>query len=68
MNIKIVNGVISSDYLHIFVSIPPHISVSEFVQRAKGRTSRRIQQEFAELKKVYWGKNFWGRGYFSTTK
>ncbi len=46
MNIRIVNGVISSDHLHILVSIPPNIAVSEFVQRAKGRTSRRIQQEF----------------------
>lgn len=67
MNIRIVNGVISSDHLHILVSIPPNIAVSEFVQRAKGRTSRRIQQEFPELKKRYWGKHFWGRGYFSTT-
>jgi hypothetical protein len=58
---------IISDHLHIFVSIPPHISVSEFVQKAKGRSSRRIQQEFLELKKTYWGKHFWGRGYFSTT-
>ncbi|WP_419235590.1 IS200/IS605 family transposase [Rickettsia endosymbiont of Nabis limbatus] len=67
MNIRIVNGVISSDHVHILVSIPPNIAVSEFVQRAKGRTSRRIQQEFPELKKRYWGKHFWGRGYFSTT-
>lgn len=34
--------------------------------RAKGRTSRRIQQEFPELKKRYQGKHFWGRAYFST--
>ncbi|MCC8417011.1 MAG: IS200/IS605 family transposase, partial [Rickettsia endosymbiont of Bryobia graminum] len=33
MNIRIVNGVISSDHLHILVSIPPNIAVSEFVQR-----------------------------------
>jgi putative transposase len=67
MNIRIVNGVVSSDHLHILVSIPPQIAVSEFVQRAKGGSSRRIQQEFPELKKTYWGKHFWGRGYFSTT-
>ena len=65
--IKIENGVISSDHLHIFVSIPPHIAVSEFVQKAKGRSSRKIQLEFPELKKRYWGKHFWGRGYFSAT-
>jgi putative transposase len=67
MGIKIVNGVVSAEHLHIFVSIPPHVTVSEFVKKAKGRSSRKIQQEFSELGKRYWGRHFWGRGYFSTT-
>jgi len=67
MGIKIENGVISSDHLHIFVSIPPHIAVSDFVQKTKGRSSRKIQLEFPELEKRYWGKHFWARGYFSAT-
>ena len=67
MNIKIINGVLSSDHIHVLVSIPRHITVSEFVQKAKGRSSRKIQQEFLELKKKYWGRHFWGRGYFSST-
>jgi putative transposase len=67
MGIKIVNGVLSSDHIHIFASIPPHISVSEFVKVAKGRSSRKIQQEFPEMRKKYWGRHFWGRGYFSST-
>jgi hypothetical protein len=53
--------------LHLFVVIPPHIAVSDFVQRAKGRSSRKVQQEFPELKTIYWGRRFWGRGYFSAT-
>ncbi len=64
MHIKIINGVLSSDHIHVFVSIPPHITVSQFVQKAKGRSSRKIQQEFPEIKKRYWGRHFWGRGYF----
>ncbi len=67
MGVKIVNGVVSSDHIHLFVSVPPHISVSEFVKRAKGRSSRKVQLEFPELKKRYWGRHFWGRGYFSAT-
>jgi putative transposase len=67
MNVKIVNGVVSSDHIHLLVSIPPHISVSEFVKRAKGRSSRKVQQEFPQLKKRYWGRHFWARGYFSAT-
>lgn len=67
MHVKIINGVLSNDHLHVFVSIPPHVSVSDFVQKAKGRSSRKIQQEFPEIRKRYWGRHFWGRGYFSST-
>lgn len=67
MGIKIVNGVLSADHVHVFVEIPPHIAVSNFVKVAKGRSSRRIQQDFPAIRKQYWGCHFWGRGYFSTT-
>ena len=65
--VKILNSVLSADNIHIFAEIPPHIALSEFVKMAKGRSSRKIQQEFPEIRKKYWGCHFWGRGYFSTT-
>ena len=34
---------------------------------AKGRSSRKIQQEFEHIRKRFWGQRFWARGYFSTT-
>lgn len=43
------------------------MAVSDFVRHAKGRSSRKIQQEFAHIRKRYWGQRFWQRGYFSTT-
>jgi len=67
MDVKIINGVLSNDHIHVFVSIPPQIAVNEFVKKAKGRSSRKIQQEFPEIRKRYWGRHFWGRGYFSST-
>ena len=67
MGVRIVNGVLSSDHVHIFAEIPPHVAVSDFVKMAKGRNSRKIQQEFPEISKRYWGRHFWGRGFFSTT-
>lgn len=67
LGIKIVNGVLSSDHVHVFVEIPPHLSVSNFVKIAKGRSSRKIQQEFPDIRKKYWGCHFWGRGFFSST-
>ena len=67
MGVTIINGALSKDHVHMFVEIPPHIAVSDFVRRAKGRSSRKIQQEFEHIRKRYWGCHFWGRGYFSTT-
>ena len=67
MGIKIINGVLSADYVHIFAEIPPHVSVSEFVKVAKGRSSRKIQIEFPKIHKQYWGRHFWAKGFFSST-
>ena len=67
LGVDIISGVLSSNHVHMFVNIPPKLSVSEFMRRIKGATSRRIQQEYPVIRKRYWGKRFWGRGYFCTT-
>ena len=67
MQIRIVNGVLSAEHIHLLVEIPPDVCVSNFVKIAKGRSSRKIHQEFPSLGKVYWGRHFWGRGFFSST-
>jgi len=67
LRVEIINGVVAGDHVHLFVSIPPHVSESEFVKKAKGRSSRKVQQEYPELKKRYWGRHFWARGFFSAT-
>lgn len=67
MGVRIVKGLLSRDHVHMFVEIPPKVAVSAFVQKAKGRSSRRIQQEFEHIRKRYWGQRFWARGYFCTT-
>ena len=67
MGVHIVKAVLARDHVHMFLSIPPKLSLSDVMQRIKGRSSRRIQMEFSELRKRYWGRRFWARGYFSTT-
>ena len=67
LGVTIINGALSHDHVHMFVEIPPHVSVSDFVRRDKGRSSRKIQQEFEHIRKRYWGQRSWARGYFSTT-
>jgi putative transposase len=65
--VEIIKGVLASDHVHMFVSIPPSLSVSDLLRKMKGRSSHKVQREFPQLKKRYWGRRFWGRGYFSTT-
>ena len=65
--VEIITGSISSDHIHIFVSIPPSLSISKFVQFVKGATSRKLQLEFDALRKRYWGQHIWARGYFVAT-
>ena len=66
-DVEIISGVLSGDHVHMFVSIPPKLSVSDFMRKVKGRSSHKVQLEFPALKKRYWGRHFWARGYFCTT-
>ena len=65
--IEIISEVISKDHIHILISAPPTISPSDIMRRIKGRTSSKIFEEFPYLKKRYWGRHFWARGYLCVT-
>ena len=65
--VDIIHGVLSSDHVHMFVSVPPKLAISDLVRKMKGRSSHKVQREFPSIRKRYWGCRFWGRGYFSTT-
>ena len=62
--VEIIKGHVSLDHVHLFVSVPPHISVSKLMQYIKGKSSRKIMAEFKTVSKMYWGRHFWARGYF----
>jgi putative transposase len=62
-DVKILKGVVSADHVHIHVSYPPKLSASELMRKIKGRSGRKLLQEFPELKKRYWGGHIWGIGY-----
>ena len=65
--IKIIRGAVSPDHIHILVAAPPHLAPSKIVQYIKGRSSRRLQEEYPALRKRYWGQHLWARGYFCAT-
>jgi putative transposase len=62
--VEIIKGHVSRDHVHLFVSAPPHLSVSKLVQYLKGKTSRKIMMEFKSLNRQFWGRHIWARGYF----
>jgi putative transposase len=64
MDVYILKGHVAKDHVHLLVSVPPKISVSELVKRLKERSSRKMLQEYDELRREYWGRHLWARGYF----
>jgi putative transposase len=65
--IQIMKGVVSKDHIHILVSAPPEMAPSEIMRRIKGRTATKLFEEFPHIKKRYWGRHVWARGYFCAT-
>jgi putative transposase len=63
LDIQILKGVVSKDYIHLHSSYPPKLSVSEILKRLKGRSAKILLLEYSELKKRYWGGHLWGIGY-----
>lgn len=62
-DIIILKGAVSADHVHMHIEYPPKLSVSEIMQKLKGRSSCLIQDEFPHLQKRYWGNHFWSTGF-----
>jgi len=58
-DVRILKGVVSKDHVHMHINYRPSQSISDLVKRLKGRSSRKLQEEFPGLKKRYWGRHFW---------
>ena len=63
----IVKGNVRPNHIHLMLRAPSHLSPSKMAQYLKGKSSYRLQREFPELRKRYWGQHLWGRGYFCAT-
>ena len=58
---------VQEDHVHMVVSIPPKFSVSEVVGFLKGKCAIKVFDKHLELKKRYWGRHFWAKGYCVST-
>ena len=66
-DVEILKGHVSREHIHIFVSVPPSISVSDLIKSIKGKTSRKMLMEYKTLSKTFWGRHLWARGYFAVS-
>ena len=62
--VTIMKGHVAKDHLHLFVSIPPQVTISRLIQWLKGKTAYKLLGEFPHLQKQFWGRHLWARGYF----
>ena len=63
----IISGKVASDHVHVFLSYRAQISISKLVQQLKGTSSRVLLQECAHLRRQFWGRHFWSRGYMAVS-
>ncbi|MDL1989207.1 MAG: IS200/IS605 family transposase [Deltaproteobacteria bacterium] len=64
---EIIKGNVRSNHIHVLISAPAHLSPAKIIQYLKGKSSYRLQREFHQLRKTYWGRHLWARGYFGST-
>ena len=65
--VEIIEAEACADHIHMLVSIPPKLSVAEFIGYLKGKSSLMIFDRFANLKYRYGNRHFWCRGYYVDT-
>jgi len=67
MNVQILSGNISPEHVHLFISYPPDLSVSNIVSNLKRSTSSKIFHDLPKVQEEAKGKNLWEQGYLAVT-
>ena len=65
--ITIIKGNIQPEHVHLLISIPPSLSIAQVMQYLKGRSSKKLQEEFSWSKRQFCGQHMWATGYFCTS-
>jgi len=65
--VKIVEGHLMPDHIHMCISVPPKFSVSNVVGYLKGKSAIAIARQFKGKQRNFNGEHFWARGYFVST-
>ena len=55
------------DHVHLLVSYPPKLAVSELVNQLKGESSRKLRKAQPDIARRYWNGVLWSPSYFATS-
>jgi putative transposase len=64
--VEIIEGAVCTDHVHLCVSIPPKISISDFMGYLKGKSALMIFDKYPEMGSKF-NRSFWARGYYVAT-
>lgn len=65
--VELIEAEACPDHIHMLVSLPPYLSVAQFMGYLKGKSSLMIFDRHANMKYKYGRRNFWARGYYVDT-
>ena len=65
--VEIIEAEACVDHIHMLVSIPPYLSISQFMGYIKSKSALMIFDRHANLKYKYGNRHFWATGYFVDT-
>lgn len=65
--VEILEAHAMSDHIHMLVTIPPKLAVSNFMGYLKGKSTLMIFERHANLKYKFGNRNFWAKGYYVST-
>lgn len=66
-DVEIIEGHLMPDHVHLLVSIPPKLSVAQFMGDLKGKSALMMFDKHANLKYKFGNRHFWAEGYYVST-
>ena len=66
-DVKLVDGAVCADHVHLYIAVPPKQSISEFMGYLKGKSALMLFDMHPEFKQKGKDRHFWARGYYCET-
>ncbi len=64
LDVEILRGHVRPDHVHLLLDVPPKLAPSRVMQAVKGKSSHHLLRDFRRLRREFWGRHLWARGYF----